>query len=626
MRTTCWQAMAVALGLALVGTDAGAQGLGDAVRDAGAAVARMRAGNIEVKDISLGGKDGTSVVIGRAAFAGFVREGGTVVANRLVIENVTATVASQTWQVPRITFDEVRIPDELYRTVTEGATTARPWADLFREIAADQVTIETITLTDKALASEQVLSGTVLTRLARGIIGSARLASITMTSAPDPKQPVRMKTGAVRYQNLDLGEGLRVFAGGGDGTAKRVMTSASIDGMEILTPNGTVRLGTYEIGAVTLAVPAEPMPVDMLALAATLQNGDQPDQAVLARLVRWYRSLLRGLRVETVGFRDITVTGPDADLRIAAVTFTGIVPSGFDLFEIKGVEVKTADGPVRLARLAIERASFGGLLDLGLDAAESGRDPDVDPSKILDLLPHIGAVRLAGIDAVTPDGPLTLGGFDIEIDRPGRLPERLALAVSRLTLPVDPSGSPDGREQLAKLGYKVLRGDVNARLRWLPADKALVLDNTFVVIDEAGRVDAAVRLDGVDLAAATADPDHADEILEGQARLSGIEVTIANLGFAERFFADLAKSSGTTAQAVRERLATETRAHAAEAFGTAVPPGTLDKLAAFIRRPGKIVVKASPRPGQVVNMADFDALGPKILKRMRIDIDVTPPR
>lgn len=626
MRTTCWQAMAVALGLALLGADAGAQGLGDAVRDAGAAVARMRAGNIEVKDISLGGKDGTSMIIGRAAFAGFVREGGTVVANRLVIENVVATAASQTWQIPRITLDEVRIPDDLYRMVTEGAAATRPWTDLFREIAADQVTIETITLTDKALASEQVLSGFVLTRLARGIIGSARLASIAMTSAPDPKQPVRMKTGAVRYQDLDLGEGFRVFAGGGDGTAKRVMTSASIDGMEIATPNGTVRLGTYEIGAVTLAVPAEPMPVDMLALAATLQNGGQPDQAVVARLVRWYRSLLRGLKVETVGFRDITVAGPDADLRIAAVTFTGIVPSGFDLFEVKGVDVKTADGPVRLGRLAIEKASFGALLDLGLDAAESGRDPDVDPNKILDLLPHIGALRLAGIDAVTPDGPLTLGGFDIEIDRPGRLPERLALTVSRLTLPVDPAGSQDGREQLAKLGYKVLHGDVGARLRWLPTDKALVLDNTFVTIDDAGRVDASVRLDGIDLAAALADPEHADDILEDRARLGGIEITIANLGFAERFFADLAKSSGATPQAVRERLATETRAQAAEALGTAVSAGTLDKIAAFIRRPGKIAVKASPRPGQVIKMGDFDTLGPKILERMRIDIDVTPPR
>jgi hypothetical protein len=626
MRTTLWQALAVALGLALAGTGADAQGLGDAVRDAGSAVARMRAGNIEVKDISLGGKDGTSMVIGRAAFAGFVREGGTVVANRLAIENVTATVASQTWTIPRISLDEVRIPEELYRALTEGAAATRPWVDLFREIVADQVTIETITVTDKTLNSEQVLSGFVLTRLARGVIGSARLASIVLTSAPDPKQPVRVRTGAVRYQDLDLGEGFRVLAGGGDGTAKRVMTSASIEGMEITVPNATVRLAGYEVGAVTLAVPAEPMPVDMAALAASLQAGEQPDQAVVAKLVRWYRGLLRGLRVETVAFRDIVATGPDVDLKVAGVNLAGIVPSGFDLFEIRGIDFKTPDGPVRLARLAIEKASFGALLDLGLDTAESGKEPEIDPSRILDLLPHIGAVRLAGFDAVLPDGPVTLGGFDIEIDRPGRLPERLALAVSRLAVPVSPGGPPDGREQLAKLGYKVLRGDANVRLRWLPADKALVLDNTFVAVDDAGRVDTAVRLDGVDLVAALADPDHADEILEGRTRLGGIELAVADLGFAERFFADLAKSSGTTPQAVRDSLAKEIRAQAAEAFGTAVSPAALDKLAAFIRRPGKIVVKASPRPGQVVKMEDVEALGPKVLERMRIDIDTTPPR
>ncbi|RAI44393.1 hypothetical protein [Rhodoplanes roseus] len=625
MRTTWWQALAVGCGLALLGAGAQAQGLGDAVRDAGSAVARMRVGTIEIKDVTLGGQGGASVTIGRAAFAGFSRDGGTVVASRLAIENLTATVATQTWRIPLVTLDGVRIPEELYRALAEGAATTRPWPDLFRDVVADLVTIGTITVTDKSLNSEQVLSGFVLTRLAQGVIATARLDGIALTSAPDPKMPVRMKTGAVRYQDLDIGESLRIFTGG-DGTPRRVMTSASIDGMEIVTPAATVRLGTYEIGPVTLAAPAEPMPTDLAALATTLQTGAQPDQAVVAKIVRWYRGLLRGLRVESIGLRDIAVTAPDVDLTIAAVGLGGMVASGFDLFEVTGIALRTPDGPIRLGRLAIEKASFAALVDLGLDAAETGREPEIEPSKILDLLPQIAAVRLAELDAATPEGPVTLGAFDLEIDRPGALPERLALALTRLTLPVGPADGSDGREALAKIGYTTIRIDTRTRLRWLPAEKALVLDDTSLAVAEAGRVDATLRIDGVDLAAALADPERADAILESQARLGGVEISVADLGLADRFYADLAKSAGVTVQVARDRLSTETRAQAAEAFGGALSPAALDKIAAFVRRPGRIAVKAAPRPGQTVKLDDLETMGPKVLSRMRLDIDVTPPR
>lgn len=625
MRTTRWQALALGFGLALLGTGADAQGLGDAMRDAGAAVARMRAGTIEIKDVTLGGPDGSALAIGRAAFAGFSREAGTVVASRLAIETVTATVGTQSWQIPRITLDGVRIPEELYRALAEGAATTRPWPDLFREVAADLVTIETLTVTDKTAKTEQVLSGFVLSRLARGVVGTARLAAIAVTAAPDPATPVRMKTGAVRYQDLDIGESLRIVTGG-DGTARRVMTSAMIDGMEIVTPAATVRVGTYAIGPVTLAIPAEPMPTDLAALATDLQAGAQPDQAVVARAVRWYRGLLRGLRVESVALRDIAVTGPDVDLKIAAVTLGGLVPSGFDLFEVTGIELTGPDGPVRLGRLAVEKAGFSALLDLGLDAAETGRGPEIEPSRIVDLVPQIGAVRLAGLAATTPDGPVTLDALAIEIDRPDRLPERLALAVTGLALPVGPDDGADGREVLARLGYATIRTDMRTQLRWLPADKALVLDDTTLAVADAGRITASVRIDGVDLDAALADPDRADTILAGRARLGGVGVTITDLGLADRFYADLAKSAGVTVPAARDRLATETRAQAAEAFGGALAPAALDKIAAFVRRPGRIAVAASPRPGEVVTLEDLETMGRNALSRMRLDIDVTEPR
>lgn len=651
MRAMNWCALTVGLGLALAAVQADAQGTREpgaridapgagvtsrpevrGTREPGARVttsdtttaAPVRAGTIEVKDLRFGSRDAEQLAIGRAVFTGFARENGMVVADRLTIEDVTGRLATQSWRIPRLAFDRVRLPEELYRALAEGAATTRPWADLFREVVAETATIDTITMSDKTLATEQVLGGFVMTRLARGIVGEARLASITMTAAPDPKQPVRLTTGAIRYRDLDLGESLRMFTGGGDGTPKRVMTSAVLERLEITAPDATVRLGTYEIGATTLAVPADPLPVEVFALGATMQSGGDPDPAILAKVVRWYRGVLRGLKVESVTLRDIAVNGPDADLRVGGVTLAGLVPSGFDLFELRDVTVKTPDGPARLARFAIERVSFAALLDLALDAAESGRDPDIDPAKILDLVPRIGAVRFAGLDAKTPEGPVSLGGFDIEMDWTARLPDRLAVAVSRLAVPIDPSGPEDGRDQLARLGYRVLRGDLAARLRLLAADKALVLDDTTVAVDDVGRIEATLRLDGVDVDAALADPDRADEILERDARLGRASLTLTDLGFAERFVADLARRTGAAPQALRDELATKTRAEMAEALGDAVTPAALDRLADFLRRPGRIAVTVTPRPGQTVRLGELNAGGADLLGRLRIEIDTAP--
>jgi hypothetical protein len=369
------------------------------------------------------------------------------------------------------------------------------------------------------------------------------------------------------------------------------------------------------------------MPVELMALMANPQ-ASQPDPAVLAKVTRWYRGLLRDLRVERYSLQNIAVTAPDADVRISGMALGGIVARGFDLFEIKGVDVKTLTGAVKLVRFALEKVNYGALLDLGLEAAETGREPNVDPSKILELLPQIAALRLAGIDAATPEGPVTLDSLDFELDdQPGRVPERLALAINRLIIPINSTGPGDGREQLVKLGYKVFRSDAKATLRWLPTDKALVLDDTTIIVDEAGRVDIRVRFDGVDLAAAVADPQHADAILKTQAMVRGIELAVINLGFAERLFADLAKSSGVTPDAIRDSLVAEIKNRATEIFGAGLSPGYVDKLAAFIRKPKRITVKAAPRAGQQpIKVMDIEMLGPQILDRVAIDIEVGPVR
>ena len=137
-------------------------------------------------------------------------------------------------------------------------------------------------------------------------------------------------------------------------------------------------------------------------------------------------------------------------------------------------------------------------------------------------------------------------------------------------------------------------------------------------------IEATLRLDGVDVDAALADPDHADEILERDARLGRASLALTDLGLAERVFADLARRTGAAPQAIRDELAAKTRAEMAEALGDAVTPAALDRLADFLRRPGRIAVTVTPRPGQTVRLGELNAGGSDLLGRLRIEIDTAP--
>jgi hypothetical protein len=300
------------------------------------------------------------------------------------------------------------------------------------------------------------------------------------------------------------------------------------------------------------------------------------------------------------------------------MTFNGLSGRGLDLFEIRNMDVPSPSGPVRLGRFAIEKLSYGPLVDMLLDAAAADKVPDFTPNVAIQVAPRLAAIRFGSLDVVTPDGPVSLGNFDIELDdRQGVIPERIATTIKQLKVQINRTSADEGRKQLLAMGYNEFSADAATQLRWVRNDKTLVLDNTNVVVDKVGRLDFLARVSNADIAAAISDPTALDS-----AKVESVELRVRNLGVAERFYALTAKSAGISQDTVREGLAAEARVRAGAMLGAALTPGSADALGRFVRQPGTLVVRASVKPGKSLTLGEAgDLEPPQILERLTITFE-----
>lgn len=597
----------------------------DAGTGAADAAPRLRAGTVELRDIAIDGGAGAAIGIGRIAFKGFSRDGDAILAERIDVEAVEMRVAAQTVRIPDVHLADVRLPDRLYRALTEGGGPDTPWVALFLGVKADMVTIDRITVADTAKRFEQTLSGFVLTGLADGVVGSARLGAFTATTTPEPGKTVRIESGELRYRTLDIGNALRIVVGGGDGTAKRLLEHASIDGLTITADDLTMRIGRYEVGNVVMAVPREPLPPELVALMEMPDPAKSADPAVLAAAARWYRHLLRDFRIETYRFEGIAATDAETKVSIDRIGLDGFGGRGFDLFAVEGISVEQPSEHFRLDRFAVEKVSWGGLVDLVLDALARGEEPVIPPGGLGDRV-QVAAVRVAGLSVGTPQGPVSLDRLALEADNgPDGIPRRLSFALAGLSVPVGTMTSGKEHEELVDLGYETLKLDATTTVRWSPDDETLTLEGTAVTLQDAGRIGLAAQVAGLDLAALTAAPERADAILD-RAAVREVRLEVTDLGLAQRIYAALARRSGDTPQAVRDEIARRVEEDTRKTFGSALSAADLDRVVRFVRQPGEIAITLRPRGGRTsIRLPEIVSLGPEIVSRLTISVTTRNP-
>jgi len=520
---------------------------------------------------------------------------------------------------PTLTVTGFQGSADLFRALTEGGNAERDWIDLLQKAVATQINVERIVDHNPALSFDSTFRDIAISNVKDGFIGSARLGGMDgQGKGPAPGSPTAIKIGELRYQGINLSETLRLFAGGGSGDAKRLLERVTMEGMQVTTPDGNFRFDRVEMAGFNARAPSQTLEA---ADRAAMQSGEAfQDPARRQKLARFIAELVRSIRVDRYSLEGFSVTIPQGIFSIKAFTFSGLSGRGLDLFEVRNVDVPTPGGPARLGRFALEKLTYGALVDAVFDAMASGKEPDFDPAKLIEIAPRLAAIRFSTVDLPTPEGVVSLASFDLELDdRPGKIPERIATAIKQLRMQINQASADEGRKQLLALGYTEFVADAQAQLRWLPNDKAVVVDSTNFVVDKVGRLDISARLGNVDLTSVVYDPK---AFTPDNARIESLELRLRNLGIAERFYGLTAKSAGISQEAVREGLAAELRARANAMFGAALTPGSADMLAKFLRQPGTITVRAVPKAGKSLTIGEASELEPpQILERLAITVE-----
>jgi hypothetical protein len=581
----------------------------------------LKVGTVDVRDLTFPMPGGGALTIGRIGFTGLVRNDARAHAKRIDIEKIALTLASQTLEIPSIVISNADLPAPLLQIMTAGQTT-KDLAGFLTATTVERIEIERIVQRDPSVQVEAIHSGFTIDGVKDGIFASVRVAGSTAAApgAPGVTEKVQVKSGEIRYQQFNFVEMVRMLTGGGSGDAKRVLQRAVIDGFEVITDQAVVKVKRAEMNDIDGRAPTHPLPTDLKVQAglATLPPEQQK------RLITSISEMLRFVRVGRYSLEDISISIPgEGSLTIGAVTLNGFSGRGIERFAITGFDIKIPGAPVRFDRFEIEGIKYGAMLDAALDAAGSGTPPNFGPGRIAQLMPRLSAIRMSGLDAVTPQGPLALGDIKFELDeRPDGANTNSSIASLKIDLVNLPAN--DGRDHLMALGYKQIVANAQARVSWQRQARALIVQPVGVSLDDVGKIELIARLDNVDADAAMADPDHADRVMR-KARLGPIEIRISNFGFAERFYADAAKSAGVSPDAIRAGLAAEMRAQATNNLGPLLAPGSADAIATFLQSPGTITARITPTNGQPpLSLGEIETLGPAAMDRVTVTLQATP--
>jgi hypothetical protein len=572
-----------------------------------AASPSVKVGTLEVRDVAFATPGQGTGSIERIAFTGFVRTGDRVRAERINIDKVVIAVGTRAVEIPSIVISGADLPAPLVRAVTTGEPPA-DLAGLMTSAVIDQIAIERIVVRDPATQTEIVYANIVFGGLKAGHIAAIRLGSTAASMIAPPGEKVEVRSGEVRYQQFDLAEIVRMVTGGGSGGAKRILQRAVVDGMEVTTAKASIRINRVELSDLDGRAPAQPLPIGRGLQAGPGAAPMSPEQQKQA--AAFAADILRYARIGRYSIEGISVSTPgQGTFGLGAVTIAGLSGRGIERIEVRDFDFRMPVGRASFERFDLEGINYGGLIEAALEAASAGRKFEPPPGRMAQLMPRLSAIRLSRLNLDTPQGPVELGDLRFELEE---LSEATSLSYAIRGLKVDLRRLPanDGRDKLIGLGYGELIASMQARVNWQRNNRALTVETVGPLLEQVGRLELSVRLDNVDLDQILANPDAAQNILN-QARFGLVQVKLADLGLAERFYAEAARSAGVSPDAIRAGLAAEMRSQAIGNLGPLLAAGAADALAEFLRSPGTITARLAPVAGRPPpSVAEIQSGGP----------------
>lgn len=580
---------------------------------------------------------------GGSVEVGAWRVGGSIVglalgqsAQGVTLDNVTVTVDTVTYRMPRIVFEGTSLSRAELMALFDTKAPEPLHARLAR-LSATRITAPRLEMTQKAkdASATYAYSNIVLENVAAGRIASGTAEGGTFEVKEEDEVSGKGEHGRLTLKDIDLTFAARMYAEAG-GPSAEMRTIYGLIALENLTftddESATVRIGRLSATDVRARL-TNPSWGEMSKAMAALESGDKAPKEDQAKILRLVGEMFGAMSVAQMEMTDIIGTDEedkDSRMTVSRVAYLG---GGVGETRIEGVAVTSSEGSVRLGLLSFRGFSLGPVME-GLQRIAGKSESDLTAAELRGLVPTLGTTRLVDL---TMDLPSTSDPDDVKKRNrvsvreasiePGPqrngIPTSLKLGVSNLTADLTPDLQDSGLKVLSDMGYRSVDLSWTASAAWKEETKELAIEDFAVSGRDMGRI--AVRATAGDVGPDVFNPDSAIalvSLLGASAR--SLEVTVQNGGLYERLLAQEAKTKRKSPDSLRaEYGAMATLGIPMMLGGTPQARSVGETVGRFLAKPGTLRLSATPKDPRGLGVTELMSVRDPMGLLQRVDIKAT---
>jgi hypothetical protein len=544
----------------------------------------------------------------------------TQTATGIAVENLTLTLASVVYRVPRVELRGTALSPADVSTLLDAAS-SDPLAERLNRLEASEIAAPEIIAEQTIGSTRQVTTyrDVLLANVKDGRIASASSAGgrFEVTGAPGASQGTFSRLG---LDDFDLGLTVALYAGTGRAEAdapRRLYSGFALEGVVLSDATGaTTRIARLASGEVLARASRNGLGAATQALGAIQTDLGKADIAERRRIYGILGDLLgafefRSLEASGFTFSDGKSTANTG--RIARIAYTGATEARSTEIRLDGLEVLSDTGHVRIGSIAIGGLSLTPFLNAARDLSDLGNDGP-DPAQMRKFIPATGTLRISDIafdqpaeKAATEPGPgnFAIGTIEIVAEKPvDNLPSDLRIALRDVGFPVPPAGDEGGMKDLAELGYSRVDASLGIAAGWNESRQEIVLRDLSLRSPTMGSLTLSGVIGNVPRDAFNRDSAIAMVALAG-ATAKSLDITIDNRGLYERILQRQAKREKRSTEDLRREYGVAAAIGVPAVLGNSASSRALGSaLARFAAQPGRLAIQAQAKDPAGLGIVD----------------------
>lgn len=480
------------------------------------------------------------------------RGGGDVALDEIRAREVEATEGALKASAASLTLDQVQVKGESAapESPARDALTA-----LLARLSVGRLALGTVHVASDAAPLDLTIDTVGAEGIANGRIGglTATKAEAHLGSGDGKLQLGLARLGLTGVDGVALGWVLAPQTAPGDGPVA-IAEAIKLDGLTIADARGTFAAGTLSLSALRLRPDATQARSAAAALGRVLGGAS-----------------LDHLELGALALRPAAAAGRSAAL--ARLAIDKLKPGSIGALRLEGLALDAADGFAHVDSVEMSGLAFGHeALPIGV--------------------PALFADRIRIHDLALGDKPgAAVTVQDATIAMAGSLADPRGAHIKAGPIGIPAAAAPS----LGKLGYDALSLAYEGSTQYDPAAASLSISQ-HIVAEGAGALALSLRLDHYPAALDAPSPEAASLLLT-QAQLAHLELRYDDASLVDRLLELYAANTGRDLASVQQEIAARIEARRKSLAGKPALLASLDRVEAFLRKPGTITLElAPPRP------------------------------